>query len=165
MATSEEVLRVYTPPADPRQQRLIAIRAEIKTLEKERAYIKESLLQHGTCEVCGATFTRRRTNKRYCSQKCTIKHSMQNRHVRWDYDTIANNLDLLEASGQLKPHVMEMVKAVIRDGKGAATVADEAGLSRERVGQYLGRATVLCRMLVAIRDSIIKASVPEGSAA
>lgn len=147
-------LRVYTAPADPRQKRLNEIRVEIKTLEAERADLKASLLLGGICEECSAPFHRVRVTKRYCSQACNIKHSLRKRIVRWDRDLLAENLPLLEASGQLTPRVLEMVKLVVRDGVAANQIAVDTGLSRERVGQHLGRATAVCKMLVAIRASV-----------
>jgi len=154
-----DVIRGFTEPEDIRQRRLIEIRHERKALEVEAAKLKESLLMGGVCEVCGKDFQRVRVTKRVCSQKCALKKSQRRTTNRFDLDLITANLPLLKASGQLKPHVMEIVEAVVR-GQSASSVADDARLSRERVGQYLGRATGLCRMLIAIRDSISKSIPP-----
>ena len=154
-----DVIRAYTQPEDVRQRRLIEIRHEIKALQVEAAQLKESLLMGGVCEVCGKDFQRVRVTKRVCSQKCALAKSQRRTTSRFDLDLIATNLPLLEASGQLKPHVLELVKAVVR-GQSASSAADDARLSRERVGQYLNRATGLCKMLIAIRDSISKSIPP-----
>lgn len=163
MTERTDVIRAYTEPEDVRQRRLIEIRHAIKALEVERAQLKESLLMGGVCEVCGKGFQRVRVTKRVCSQKCALAKSRRTCTARFDLHLIAANLPLLEASGQLKPHVLELVKAVVR-GQSASSVADEARLSRERVGQYLGRATGLCRMLIAIRDSIANVTQEQVSA-
>ena len=148
-------LRQYTAVKDPIQARWIAVTQMIRELQKERAALKEKL-QTGSCEICGSLFKRSTTRKRFCSQQCVSRNYAQQHHARYDIDLVKEMLPVLAASSQLSDRNLDIVRMVVLDGVRPSECADREGLTRERVGQILGRATSLARMMKAIRSVEVK---------
>lgn len=140
------------PVTDPIQARWLVVTQMIRELTKERVRLREQM-RTGTCSVCGATFSRTTAKRMYCSQQCNVRLYYRNRvNVRFDLDLIQEMLPALTASGQVSERNLGIIRMVLFDGKGAAEVADLSGLTRERVGQILGRATTLALTLKKIQS-------------
>ena len=148
------------PVTDPLQARWLEVTQMIRELTKEKASLREQM-RHGICEVCGAPFTRTTAKKRYCSQQCNVRLYHRNRiGIRFDVDLLHEMLPVLTASGQMSDRNLDIIRMVVLDGVKPVECADREGLTRERVGQILGRATSLCRTLKLIQSRIETATQP-----
>lgn len=140
-------LRQRNPVTDPIQARWLVVTQMIRDLKKEQARLKEQM-RTGVCSVCGSTFERTNAKKQYCSQQCNSRLYYRNHiNVRFDADLIAEMLPALEKCGQLSDRNLDIVRMVVVNGQRAAECADHRGITRERVGQILGRATTLSRLI------------------
>src|SRR5687768_2579821 len=137
--------------ANPIQRRVSELKEQRRGIDAELRQLRERL-RVGVCELCGKEFVRARVTKRYCSQNCTIKAS-PSRATSYDLPAIAQNIDLLEASGFMTPRSMEVIR-VLADKRNTHSVSDLIGVSHQRVSQIASKATRIVKMLHRLKAAM-----------
>lgn len=142
------------PATHPLQVELREVQAEIRRLRKRQAALVYRLKnEERACEVCGTPFRSLRATKKHCSQACSVKaHALRARtNARYDLDLIRQMLPLMEASELLPPRTIRFVQAML-DGSSATVIGENAGVTSERVGQLLAKATRTAKLVKMIHD-------------
>lgn len=143
---------------DPLQARWAALSQQEREIVAEKRRLRHEM-QIGHCEVCGVEFRRQRVTKKVCSQKCTIAAYAKRQNASFDVDLIREALPLLMAGHLLTGRSLAIVeRAVLRTGA-YAVVAEEVGVSRQRIQQIMKQADRMARIALAMKHAVIASSL------
>ena len=151
------------PMTDLLQQRYAVLKTEQRRIVAElRDVVRQIRIGH--CEVCGKEFTRQRPTKRYCSMRC-CQLAAPSSSGQIDLGLIRAHWPLLEASGLMNPEPLRVLRALVSDNETYDGAAIIGAVSRQRVHQIAQRATQHMRIVLAVRDAVVRQQqVPTGSA-
>ena len=142
---------------DPRQARYCELARRQREIIGELRRLRLEM-RVGICEVCGREFTRARVTKRVCSPLCTAKAYVNRQRKEVDVAILTEAYPLLRASGMLPQREVEILDCLV-NGANRQTLAEEQGLSRQRIQQVLARAGQLAKIVLLVKRAAIGAGL------
>lgn len=142
---------------DPLRQRWDELARQQRAIVTEMRELRLKMAV-GQCEVCGAEFRRNRVTRKYCSSKCTMA-SYAAHNKTYDLVALREALPLLVAGRLLSPRVLNIVQIALRTPGPQAPIAEEVGVSRQRVQQVLAQANRVAKIALAMKAAVLAEAV------